>query len=282
MPAQNLPGLMLDYAHPLARGLVGWWPLNEGGGERVTDISGNGNHGLINSVLPGATSGWKGGALGRSLAMDGTDDYVLVPHSASLAITGPLTISFFAVLTSVANYRFPITKCATGTPYAAPYDVQWNIGDATVQLYRGTTITHSAVSGAVTPLGVPIHIVAVDDRTTANVWTNGAAGPTPLASSGWSIADAGDPLYIGKRRDGYPFAGQMSHVRIYNRALSAAEIAQLYADPLAGALAPARASRYYSVAAPVADPPTPPTLPMSADRLNNRTFARTWRRGETG
>lgn len=228
----------LNRAHPINANLRGWWPMNEMQGARIRDLSIYGNHGTLTSAAnpPTATSGWGAGVSQRELTLDGTDDFILVPHSASLAIVGALTISFFASLTSVANYRFPISKCNAGTPYAAPYAIQWNIGDATVQLYRGTTTTQYAVSGAVTPLGVPIHIVGVDDRVNATVWTNGVTGPTPTASSGWTVADAGDPLYIGKRRDGYPFYGKMSHVRIYARALSAAEIAQLYADPWIGSI----------------------------------------------
>ncbi len=283
MPAQNLPGLALDYAHPLARGLAGWWPMNEGGGERVNDISPFGNHGKITGVSPSSTSGWAGGIHGRALALDGSDDYIRVEHSQSLAITGAVTLHAWVYVTSVATYGFIVGKFGTPTAYAGPYTMRWNATTGVMDTYRGTGSGENALANT-SPTSIPLnawtHVVFTDDLTTARLWWNGQQVGS-ASSVGVSIADAGQPLWIGRRTDGYYVPGRIAHVRIYNRALDAREVAQLYADPLAGALAPARASRYYSVAV-VAPPPTPPTLPMSADRLNNRTFARTWRRGETG
>jgi hypothetical protein len=47
-------GLQLNKSHPLARGLVGCWLLNEGTGHKVFDLSGNSNTAttLANSAPP--------------------------------------------------------------------------------------------------------------------------------------------------------------------------------------------------------------------------------------
>ena len=42
-----LPGARLNMSHPLAKGLVGCWLLNENGGIRAMDLSPYGNHGLL-------------------------------------------------------------------------------------------------------------------------------------------------------------------------------------------------------------------------------------------
>ena len=46
-------GLRLNHNHPLAQGLVGCWVMNEGGGDKVFDLSGNGKAGTFsgNAVL---------------------------------------------------------------------------------------------------------------------------------------------------------------------------------------------------------------------------------------
>ena len=91
MPAQNLPGLILDPAHPLARGLVGWWPLNEGAGAGANDVSLNRNSGLFANIVQGSTSGWVGGVGGHAVQFDGSVVIVSVPHAAPVALTGDMS-----------------------------------------------------------------------------------------------------------------------------------------------------------------------------------------------
>jgi hypothetical protein len=53
--------------------------LDEGTGTTTADASGNGNTGtLINGTA------WAAGTSGQGVALDGVDDYVLIPHSAIL------------------------------------------------------------------------------------------------------------------------------------------------------------------------------------------------------
>lgn len=73
-------------ASNLDEGLVGWWKFDEGTGATALDSSGFGNVGAIR----GAT--YVSGIDQTGLAFDGTNDYVEIPHSASLDITGPLTV----------------------------------------------------------------------------------------------------------------------------------------------------------------------------------------------
>jgi len=55
---------------PIFHGLIGCWPMVEGGGNRLTDISGYNNHGIISGAS------WVGTPWGPGLSFDGTDDYV--------------------------------------------------------------------------------------------------------------------------------------------------------------------------------------------------------------
>ena len=60
-----------NLGHPLAKGLVGYWLMNEGTGNTVQDLSGNGHTGtFVNETV------WDAGKFGSCLSFDGTDDYV--------------------------------------------------------------------------------------------------------------------------------------------------------------------------------------------------------------
>ena len=55
-------------------GLVGWWPLNEYSGSTAYDLSGNDNHGSLNSGVTQGVAG-KGGL--TSYSFDGSDAWFL-------------------------------------------------------------------------------------------------------------------------------------------------------------------------------------------------------------
>ena len=72
-------GVGLDFTHPLAQGLVGCWLFNEGSGDKVNDLSGNGNVGTLqNMAFPSTVvSGWNPGKDGPALAFNaGASNYV--------------------------------------------------------------------------------------------------------------------------------------------------------------------------------------------------------------
>ena len=67
--------------------LAGVWLFDEGSGDAVRDISGNGNDGKLQG-----NPEWADGRFGKALDFNGSTDYVDVPHSDSLSITGDITI----------------------------------------------------------------------------------------------------------------------------------------------------------------------------------------------
>src|SRR3989344_5308217 len=64
----------------LTRGLVGYWPMDEGSGGNVYDSSDYANNG---STTPGVLSTWTKGKVGGGLSFDGVGDYVNVPDNSS-------------------------------------------------------------------------------------------------------------------------------------------------------------------------------------------------------
>lgn len=242
--AGNVSGLpniarRLDRAHPINLGLCGWWPMDEMQGTRIRDLSIYGNHGTLTNAAdpPTATSGWGAGVSQRELSLDGTNDYISVPHSASLAVTGALTLSAWVYVRSTPGYGFIVGKYGTPTAYAGPYSMQ-HLPGGVMETYRGTGSGHSGANSS-SPTGIAtnawVHVVFTDNLSTGLLYWN-AAQIHSSSTSGFAIADAGQPVWLGRRTDGNYVVGQLAHVRIYNRALSATEIKQLYADQWVGSI----------------------------------------------
>ena len=77
-------GMQLNRRHPLAKGLVGCWVMNEATGNKVFDLSGNGNTGSFES-----STAWVVGGVN----FNGSSDYIsLVTSINSLRIGPELTI----------------------------------------------------------------------------------------------------------------------------------------------------------------------------------------------
>lgn len=85
--------------------------------------------------------------------------------------------------------------------------------------------------------GAWVHVAGTYDGSNIQCYVNGSANGAAAALAGtlnqanmwWAIGDlAGNP---SAENHAYPFQGQMAEVRIYNRALGASEVADLYYAP---------------------------------------------------
>jgi len=72
-----------NLGHPLARGLVGYWLMNEGSGNKVFDLSGNGNTGTFTNSVD-----LQPGESGPVLHANGVDELVSIPDSPSQRFGG--------------------------------------------------------------------------------------------------------------------------------------------------------------------------------------------------
>ena len=63
----------------LSDGLVGYFPFDDGQGETLAELSGNGNAGELFN-FEGDNSEWMDGQIGGALLFDGIDDYVIAPE----------------------------------------------------------------------------------------------------------------------------------------------------------------------------------------------------------
>ncbi|KKT15097.1 MAG: LamG domain protein jellyroll fold domain protein [Parcubacteria group bacterium GW2011_GWC1_43_30] len=219
----------------LTNGLVGMWSFNgpDMTNATATDVSGNGNNGTL-------TNGPKKviGKIGQALNFNGVNDYVDVVNESNFDFSGGSFSAAFWMNTSQVDQRKGlVTKSNTG-------DHQWFILTSTAA--DGNTIeavlcsatdcsTNSSIFG-----NIPInggswkHIVvefssANTSTPTKKVYINGVDHTgSSIANSFTGMRNGTQTVKIGKRGDGIQYNGLIDEVRVYNRALSTAEIYQLY------------------------------------------------------
>ncbi len=231
-PTGSLPagGLVLSSNGPVSvgttSGLVGYWNFDEGTGTTVYDISGTGNTATLNNgpvwLSPGANGS------GSYLTFDGVNDYFSVPDNATVDLSTGATIAMWYkhngsslltfgkygnsvnrsfVLENIGNGYFYFSVSGDGTAVASHRsnssfvaDTNWHhmattYDGTTIKLYRDGVLVPSFLYGA-TPIPASIHngTTPLENRYTTSNYSNGS----------------------------------MDSIRLYNRALTAAEILELY------------------------------------------------------
>jgi hypothetical protein len=223
-PYQKPPiGTQLDRNHPLTKGLIGCWIMNERAGRRLTDYSGYNKHGILkNMVNPWRESGlyFGGGAV---------CDYVLLP---SMLPKPPYTI--------IARVN-PVTcgevNAANGLVYQGTgyYDIGTHFALANDSNYvgfknEGGNVVRS--NNYAVSLGVFQQLAATIN---AAGWATLYKNKTVLITgSSGTNAPSNNPTYLGFwyiDSSTRFLNGLMDYVYIYNRDLSALEIESIYNNP---------------------------------------------------
>ncbi|MBN2131794.1 MAG: LamG domain-containing protein [Sedimentisphaerales bacterium] len=197
--------------------LVGWWTLDEGEGTTAVDWSGHGNHG----VLIGNPQ-WVDGYHGGALDFDG-NDHVDTGNATDLAT--------WTIAAWVTSPRAPSSGSASGPVHREKnYQLDWNHAD---EVFRGAAAMrvgetwHAASFGALEG-NTWYHLAATFDGTALTSYKNGVLVVSNTAAAGTPDAETGT-LLIGRHStaSGNYFAGTVDDVRVYDRALTEAEIAEV-------------------------------------------------------
>ena len=202
----------------LADGLVAAYSFDQGAGTTLNDISGNGNHGS----LTGAT--WTtGGRFGGALTFNGTSNLVTVADAASLDLTTGMTQEAWVRPSALGGeWRTAIIK---ERPGGLAYSLYAHGTDATNVPMAEVTIggARTVAGSSALPIGIWTHIATTYDGATLRFFVNGVQ-VDQRAQTG-AITTSTSPLRIGGNSVwGEYFAGQIDEVRIYDRALTAAEV----------------------------------------------------------
>lgn len=249
-------GVLKDDAHPLTRGLVAHWIMNEGAGGILDDISGNGNPCTLNNMAfpPTPTSGWGYGRLGSALNFDGANDYADAgqPVALQFGSTDPFSISMWANWASGGS-GIENAVCYGDVAGAAPaggdegYYVSFDDGAAVTEgvffdYYNGTAFRGTSTGNNVIQRDTWHHILVTSDETNTRInmkiWIDGvlqAQNPRGNDLIG-SINYSASNFNIGARDGKANFTGALDDGRVYSRVLSSAEIRWLYREPFADSL----------------------------------------------
>jgi len=209
--------LELKVIDAIMNGLVAWWKFDETNGTVAYDSSGNGNDGNLSGGLT-----WTTGKIGGALSFDGVNDLVRVngnwPSSNS---PRAISVWFFTNNTHRGNiFTFGDgarinTRFSVLTNYGENGNLHFcgqgndvGLGSMTFNQWRHLCVTYSS----------NLINAFVDNQLFASVSKN-------------LNTDGSMPLIVGSNsltRDDEFFSGKLDDLRVYDRALSAAEVQALY------------------------------------------------------
>lgn len=229
LPTERPPlGAYLDPGHPLAKGLVGAWIVNEAGGRTVFDLSGGRNHGTIAGAI------WQG----KGLYFDGSGDYVRLQNAPinNQSWAGGITVFWFGK-TGPSFIDFPqfVSQDNYGTTAG-----NWVLGLHGSYGYRlrfegnnGAWRELIPHTGAALAVNTVYKLAVTWDGTTGKGYINGIFEKS--ATPGAGTLTTGQEIDFAARMQGTQkhTSGHVYAVFIYARPLSAAEIAWLSAEPYA-------------------------------------------------
>jgi hypothetical protein len=198
-------------------GLVGCWKLDETSGTTATDSSSKGNNGtLVNMTPPGC---WVPGQIGNALTFDGADDFVRVANLSN-QLGANYTISWWAKPNQIALKE----NILLGTD-STNHDFEYYQSNANLYVRADVGSSDDITVSNVFTVGQWVHICGVGDANGTSVYVNGTlAGTTGVKKNTTSNYS----LNIGAYPSGAnSFDGTIDDVRLYNRALTTTEIAQL-------------------------------------------------------
>jgi hypothetical protein len=207
----------------ITNGLEAWYPL---AGD-LNDYSGNGNNGTGMGTLA-YTSGPLNVA-NTALGFDGTDTYIYANNvSSAIANSTPITISGWIHPNDTRGVYGCFGFRAPGDGPGAFYIDTLTTGDYEVR-FRNSAGTAVTMNAPITP-GAWTFVALTYDGSTLTFYTNGVVAASAPASGSFGVGNL--PFYIGgtgytlTELPDFPMAG----VRLYNTAITPAQMGQLYTN----------------------------------------------------
>ena len=215
-----------------ASGLVGYWSFDGTGSiannqiAGLRDESGRGNHGTASNANATGMA-FVPGRVGNAVTFDGVDDNLEIGDRPTLNFHGtqPFTIEAW-VRPAVANHTGTIMSRYNGG-ILGHYILDLNTGR--LLLYRAVSPWNIAGTTVLTANNW-YHVIGIYDGAHMRLFVNGSSNAVPQVSG--SVANFNIRVLIGAHlRTNNPtsfFRGLIDEVRIYNRALTEAEIRTIF------------------------------------------------------
>ncbi|HLP96613.1 MAG TPA: LamG-like jellyroll fold domain-containing protein [Saprospiraceae bacterium] len=200
----------------LDSGLIAYYPFCES----ATDYSGHGNHGSINGGVTFVDDKW--GHSKSAAHFNGTNAFIRVPASVSLdTLTKSITVACWFYTKSYDSKWASLISKSNNTSALRQYSIIYD-KDGLI------SFSHTLVATHLLELNQWYHMAVTYQDTIAKCYVDGILVDSNTMAN--QITSTNFPLYIGA--DPHVVTeyhhGMLDDVRIYNRALSAAEVSALY------------------------------------------------------
>ena len=210
----------------LATGLRGYWPMEEGSGAFVGDVSVFGNHGQLITGVSGPS--WAEGLDGMCILLDGSDDRVVVENQEFFNFYNELTVAAWVKGALIRNWQAFVSKGGEASG--------WQIRRHASSANAGFTIRGLSpvedLQGA-----LPINnanqwylVVGTYDGSQRRIYVNGRLdidNPEAGAPNPSNLPVIFGAANFGSYLDNY-HSGLIDGVAIWNRALSPTDVNDLY------------------------------------------------------
>jgi arabinan endo-1,5-alpha-L-arabinosidase len=205
--------------------LVAWWKLDEGSGTTAVDSSVNDYNGTLTG---GPTWITDDPCRVTDLSFDGTDDYIDIPDG--LAGFDGVTISLWAYPTGVLDWAI-FTDFGNSGPSNNIYFARSGMTTSLVfMVYNGTSDVGSVTTAAgAIELNKWQHFAVASDACGYTViYKNGVPIKTGMTSPPWNVTRT-----INSIAKGNYYKGRLDDIRVYDKALDANDIKNIYGQGLA-------------------------------------------------
>ncbi len=193
-----------------------------GSGNIWYDRSGYQNHGTLTPTVNGPIYN---NANGGNVVFDGVDDYVSINNSSSLQLTSALTLSIWVYINAAFTAKGLITK----GPASSDYDYMMYLsGNSTrIDFYKknSSAIVLNTSTSTRTYINRWANIVITFDGVNVVQYDNSTTFLTTTFANS-EIRTSSNSLRILSGWSSGNISGNLSTVQIYNRALSASEVAR--------------------------------------------------------
>jgi len=165
---------------------------------------------------------------------------VTIPYSSYLAVTGPLTVSWWFDSGYPSTTSFDSEMIDTRQPNDNTFDAQL-IGGGSYRLHGDIGDASGWITTAVDyPLAFSqnrwYHVAETFNSVVWTIYVNGTSVATATYSSATpSFLDSSDYVLLGSGSGANAFYGQMANVQVYSTALSANAVKALYLEGIGGA-----------------------------------------------
>lgn len=201
--------------------------LDEGTGTTVADFGSEG----VNATLNGAA--WAAGKIGAGSVTFSNLAHNVNRPSPVFGTTNKLTVSAWVNATATGNSAFLVANCPSAADKGWILYLHSTTGLPALSLNVTGPVNNYATSSGPSIVNAGWkHVTAVYDGVDIRIYVDGVLSSVPVAQTGnldFGAATLALRLGNAPASTAYPFTGSIDEVRVYNRALSAADVANLYA-----------------------------------------------------